>query len=59
MSETLRLSTTLASIDLDNNHLGKGGGRSLEVALHLNTTHAPIFLHRNHLGESDNHLAEG
>ncbi len=59
MAETLRLSTTFASIDLANNHPGKGGGRSLEEALHLNTTDTPIYLYRNHLGESDNHLAEG
>jgi hypothetical protein len=50
-AETLRLNTTLASLDLSWNGLEEGGGRALEEALRLNTTLASLDLENTTQGE--------
>jgi hypothetical protein len=50
-AETLRLNTTLTSLNLYGNDLGEGGGRTLAETLHLNTMVTSIDF-------SDNGMAE-
>jgi hypothetical protein len=42
LAETLRLNTTLTSLELTENHMGEGGGRALAETLRLNTTLAKL-----------------
>jgi Ran GTPase-activating protein (RanGAP) involved in mRNA processing and transport len=51
LAQTLRLNTTLASLNLRENGLGEGGGWVLAEALRLNTTLASLNLYYNGLGE--------
>jgi hypothetical protein len=51
MAETLRLNTTITSLDLYRNRLGEGGWRALAEALGLNTTVTSLNLNGNGLGE--------
>jgi len=55
LAETLRLNTasntTVASLNLDYNGLGEGGGRALAETLRLNTTLLLLNLYYNNLGE--------
>ena len=51
LAETLRVNTTLASLDLGANGLGEGGGRALSAALRVITTLASLRLCGNGLCE--------
>jgi hypothetical protein len=51
LAETLRLNTTLSTLDLENNGLGEGGRQSLAETMSLNTTLTVINLLSDHLRE--------
>jgi hypothetical protein len=60
LAETLRLNTTLTSLDLYKNGLGEGGGRALAETLRLNTTITELQLGFNALGiEQESALRQG
>ena len=51
LAETLRLNSTLKSLNLSENDLGEGGGRALAETLRLNSTLTSLDLGGNGLGE--------
>jgi hypothetical protein len=60
LAETLRLNTTLMSLDLGWNDLGEGGGRALAETLRLNTTLTSLDLGFNDLGvKQESELCQG
>jgi len=52
MSEWLKLSTTLRSLDLGKNNIGAAGARMISEALKTNTTLTELYLDRNNIGDS-------
>jgi NLR family CARD domain-containing protein 3 len=45
------VNTTVTSLDLDRNNLGKDAGQALAEALRVNTTVTSLDLDRNNLGK--------
>jgi hypothetical protein len=51
IADTLRVNTTLTSLDLRSNELREGGGRVIAETLRVNTTLKELNLASNRLGE--------
>jgi hypothetical protein len=55
MAEALRVTSTLISLNFDDNSLGDGGGQAMAEALDVNITLSSLNIHHNSLGEGAGH----